>query len=84
MISKTVFALAVLSVLVPMLAATPLQARSSSPVELVSIIALEEACVRQGGICVRIDDCQPGNRVQMKSSLCPLQRHLGVECCYFD
>nr|XP_026500818.1 uncharacterized protein LOC113404201 [Vanessa tameamea] len=84
MISKTVYAFAVLSVLVPMLAANPLQTRSTLPVEPVSIIALEEACVRQGGICVRIKDCLPGNRMQMKSSLCPLQRHLGVECCYFD
>ncbi|XP_050361081.1 uncharacterized protein LOC126780540 [Nymphalis io] len=84
MISKTVFAFAVLSVFVPMLAGTPLQTRATTQVERVSIIALEDACVRQGGMCVRIEDCQPGNLVQMRGSLCPLQRHRGVECCYLE
>ncbi|CAG4955472.1 uncharacterized protein LOC123705326 [Colias croceus] len=63
-------------------AATPTRKRSTTPVELVSVIELEEPCVRQGGLCLRIEDCQPGNLVQMRGVLCPNQRHLGVECCY--
>lgn len=49
---------------------------------LVSIIELEEPCVRQGGLCLRVEDCDPSNRLQMRVSLCPKQHHLGVECCY--
>ncbi|XP_038216515.1 uncharacterized protein LOC119835638 [Zerene cesonia] len=63
-------------------AANPTRKRSTTPLELVSVIELEEPCVRQGGLCLRIEDCQPGNLVQMRGVLCPKQRHLGVECCY--
>ncbi|CAK1588620.1 unnamed protein product [Parnassius mnemosyne] len=61
--------------------ASPLQ-RSSAPLELINLIALEEPCIRQGGMCRMIEDCDEGNLVQMRGVLCPKQRHLGVECCY--
>lgn len=38
--------------------------------------------MRQGGICVRIEDCEPENLVTMQVDLCPVQRHKGVSCCY--
>ncbi|CAH2034658.1 unnamed protein product, partial [Iphiclides podalirius] len=53
-----------------------------APLELVNFIALEEPCVRQGGLCRLIEDCPQGNLVQMRGVLCPKHRHLGVECCY--
>ncbi|CAK1554850.1 unnamed protein product [Leptosia nina] len=65
-----------------MVSANPTWKRSSSPLELITVIELEEACVRQGGICVRIEDCDPSNIVHMRGKLCPNQKHLGVECCY--
>ncbi|KPJ04423.1 hypothetical protein RR46_00448 [Papilio xuthus] len=43
---------------------------------------MEEPCVRQGGLCRRIEDCDQDNLVHMRGVLCPKQRHLGVECCY--
>uniref|UniRef100_A0A2A4JVR2 Single domain-containing protein n=1 Tax=Heliothis virescens TaxID=7102 RepID=A0A2A4JVR2_HELVI len=48
----------------------------------IEVIALEEGCVRQGGICVHTDDCDPNNQVHKGDLLCPAQRHLGVTCCY--
>ena len=48
----------------------------------VGIYGLEEACVRQGGLCLRIEDCDPDNLVRVPVVLCPKQRHLGVTCCY--
>ncbi|CAH0716051.1 unnamed protein product, partial [Brenthis ino] len=82
MFTKTVFAFAMLILIVPWVTTTPLQSRSTTPLELVSIIELEEPCVRQGGLCLRVEDCEPDNLVQMKGILCPMQSHMGVECCY--
>lgn len=48
----------------------------------VQVIELEEPCVRQGGICVRIDDCDPQSSTPFLYELCPRQKHLGVMCCY--
>ncbi|CAH4038452.1 unnamed protein product [Pieris brassicae] len=61
------------------LGANPAMKRASSPVQL---IELEEACVRQGGVCLPIQDCDPRDLSQFRGVLCPAQKHLGVECCY--
>ncbi|NP_001157389.1 uncharacterized protein LOC114244542 [Bombyx mandarina] len=42
----------------------------------------EEDCIRQGGICVRTEECDPDNISTISQFLCPNQAHLGVACCY--
>ncbi|CAG9782132.1 unnamed protein product [Diatraea saccharalis] len=64
----------------PVLTRSPYEGKYNTTV--VSVIALEEPCVRQGGMCLRVEDCDPTNVVRMQAVLCPKQRHLGVECCY--
>ncbi|XP_011548374.1 U-scoloptoxin(19)-Sm1a isoform X2 [Plutella xylostella] len=55
--------------------------RSTTPHDM-SIIELEEPCVRQGGICMRKEDCPKDYMVNVRAILCPQQHSLGVECCY--
>ncbi|XP_037299754.1 uncharacterized protein LOC119190829 [Manduca sexta] len=62
--------------------ANPLQSRSSLK-DQHAIFELEEPCVRQGGLCQRIEDCDPANLVTAHALLCPKQLHLGAVCCYF-
>ncbi|KAM3968604.1 uncharacterized protein ACR2FA_012046 [Aphomia sociella] len=47
-----------------------------------SLTTLEEACVRQGGICMPIENCDPGNLVQLRGVLCSNSYHSVRECCY--
>ncbi|KAJ0183927.1 hypothetical protein K1T71_000350 [Dendrolimus kikuchii] len=71
---KSVFVIAVL------LFAT---VRASPVVNKVAINQFEEGCIRQGGICIRLEECDPTNLVRIgETSLCPLQRNLGAVCCY--
>ncbi|XP_059055373.1 uncharacterized protein LOC131849340 [Achroia grisella] len=85
MSSKTVFVFAMVLIMV---ATTPLQSRgpgfqgSRYNLTEVSVISLEESCVRQGGICMRVEDCAPENVVGVQVVLCPNQHHKGVVCCY--
>ncbi|XP_014366370.1 U-scoloptoxin(19)-Sm1a-like [Papilio machaon] len=74
---RTVFFVTVL--LLVTVDAVPLE---RAPMELINFITMEEPCVRQGGLCRRIEDCDQDNLVHMRGVLCPKQRHLGVECCY--
>ncbi|XP_069364840.1 uncharacterized protein [Maniola hyperantus] len=48
----------------------------------ITIIWLEEPCALQGGMCMRSEDCDPGNWVRIQADLCPTQKHLGIGCCY--
>ncbi|CAH0578048.1 unnamed protein product [Chrysodeixis includens] len=69
--------LSFLALLLVSVTSTPLVPRDTF-----EVINLEEPCVRQGGICVRNEDCEPNNLVTLHVDLCPVQRHKGVSCCY--
>lgn len=45
----------------------------------VNVYKMEDACARQGGLCVHWDDCQSQTAIK---NLCPANAHRGVECCY--
>ncbi|XP_046382483.1 U-scoloptoxin(19)-Tl1a [Ischnura elegans] len=41
----------------------------------------EPSCIRQGGLCIKKEEC-PDGHLHPTSGLCPEQAHLGVECCH--
>ncbi|XP_069364670.1 uncharacterized protein [Maniola hyperantus] len=86
MVARTVAGCAVLLVLlvlVGLVAAGPWQPlQSPSTLDTITIIELEEPCALQGGMCMRSEDCDPGNWVRIQADLCPTQKHLGIGCCY--
>ncbi|XP_071444119.1 U-scoloptoxin(19)-Tl1a [Hetaerina americana] len=41
----------------------------------------EPSCIRQGGLCIKKEEC-PAGQLHATSGLCPTQAHLGVECCH--
>ncbi|XP_045783901.1 uncharacterized protein LOC123880058 [Maniola jurtina] len=87
MFHRTVLRCAVLIVLVPLVVGGPWQRpqrtrRSPSTLDTITIISLEEPCALQGGMCMRSEDCEPGNWVRIQADLCPEQKHMGIGCCY--
>ncbi|XP_039764150.1 uncharacterized protein LOC120636653 [Pararge aegeria] len=83
MYPKAVFSFGVLFVIVPLVVGNPWVQRSQRSPAIYTppkSFILEEACVRQGGLCQPKNEC--GELAQSQVDLCPLQKHLGVECCY--
>ncbi|KOB70026.1 Cold-related protein [Operophtera brumata] len=77
---KSVVLLAVC--LVVKVLATPLNTRPFLPEE-VTVIALEEPCVVQGGMCMRRDDCDPGDMMNASGEP-PEGIKRDARCLYID